>query len=73
MGLLGGGDKIVDIAEVDLAGDLGLAIDALAIAGVVVGVAADVFGVRLGILRSYNYPRNKSREKCCEGIPGGGY
>ena len=44
MGELGGGDEIVDFAEVDLADDLGLAIDALAIAGVVIGVAADYFG-----------------------------
>jgi hypothetical protein len=44
VGVLGGGDEIVDLAEVDLADDLGLAIDALAIAGVVIGVAADLFG-----------------------------
>lgn len=43
-GELGGGDEIVDFAEVDLADDLGFAIDALAIAGVVIGVAADYFG-----------------------------
>jgi len=42
--MFGGGDKIVNFAEVDLADDLGLAIDALAIAGVVIGVAADLFG-----------------------------
>ena len=42
--VLGGSDEIVDFAEVDLADDLGLAIDALAIAGVVIGVAADLFG-----------------------------
>jgi len=43
-GDLGGRDEIVDFAEVDLADDLGLAIDALAIAGVVIGMAADYFG-----------------------------
>jgi hypothetical protein len=44
VGELGGGDEVVDFAEVDLADDLGLAIDALAIAGVVIGMAADYFG-----------------------------
>ena len=44
VGEFGGGDEVVDFAEVDLADDLGLAIDALAIAGVVIGVAADYFG-----------------------------
>jgi len=42
LGSLGGGDEIVDFAEIDLTDDLGLAIDALAIAGVVIGVAADL-------------------------------
>jgi len=42
VGVLGGSDKIVDFAKVDLADDLGFAIDALAIAGVVIGVATDV-------------------------------
>ena len=41
---LGGGHEIVDFAEVDGTDDLGLAIDALAKAGVVIGVAADSFG-----------------------------
>ena len=44
LGALGGSDEIVDFAKVDLADDLGFAIDALAIAGVVIGVAADRFG-----------------------------
>src|SRR5664279_2548591 len=44
VGEFGGGDEIVDFAEVDLADDLGLAIDALAIASVVIGVAADYLG-----------------------------
>ena len=44
LGAFGGGHEIVDFAEVDLADDLGFAIDALAIAGVVIGVAADLFG-----------------------------
>lgn len=44
LGALGGSDEIVDFAEIDLADDLGLAIDALAIAGVVIGVAADLLG-----------------------------
>lgn len=39
-----GGDDVVDLAEVDLPDDLGFAVDALAIAGVVIGVAADEFG-----------------------------
>jgi len=43
-GALGGGDEVVDFAEVDLADDFGFAIDALAVAGVVIGVAADLFG-----------------------------
>jgi hypothetical protein len=44
LGLFGGSGEIVDFAEIDLADDLGLAVDALAIAGVVIGVAADQFG-----------------------------
>jgi hypothetical protein len=42
--VFGGSDKILDFAEIDLADDLGFAIHALAIAGVVIGVAADDFG-----------------------------
>lgn len=42
--LPGGGYEVFDLAEVDLADDLGLAVDALAIAGVVVGVAVDLLG-----------------------------
>jgi hypothetical protein len=42
--VLDGSDEVVDFAEVDLADDFGLAIDALAIAGVVIGMAADLFG-----------------------------
>jgi hypothetical protein len=64
LGALGSSHQVVDFAEIDLADDLGLAIDALAIAGVVIGVAADQFGVRLGILRSYHSFRNKSTRKC---------
>ena len=41
---LDSGDEIVEFAEIDLADDLGNAIDALGIAGVVVGVAANLFG-----------------------------
>ena len=44
LGLLGGSDEVVDFAEVDLADNFGFAIDALAIAGVVIGVAADHLG-----------------------------
>jgi len=44
MSLLGGGDQVLDLAEVDLADDLGLAVNALAIAGVVVGVTVDLLG-----------------------------
>jgi hypothetical protein len=44
MSLLGGGDEVLDLAEVDLADDLGLAVNTLAIAGVVVGVAVDQLG-----------------------------
>ena len=44
LGPLGGGDEVVDFAEVDLADDLGLAIDALAIAGVVISMAPDLLG-----------------------------
>ena len=43
MSPLGGDHEIVDFAEVDGADDLGLALDALAKAGVVIGVAADLF------------------------------
>ena len=35
------GDDVVGATEVDLADDFGLAVDALGLAGVVVGVAAD--------------------------------
>jgi hypothetical protein len=44
MGLLSGGHQVFDFAEVDLADDLGFAVDALAIAGVVIGVAANLLG-----------------------------
>ncbi len=44
MGLLGGSDHVVDFAEVDLTDDLGYAVDALAVAGVVIGMAADLLG-----------------------------
>ena len=44
MGPLGGRDEVVDFAEVDLADDFGLAVDALTIAGVVIGVTADNLG-----------------------------
>ena len=44
MGLLGGGYEVFDLAEIDLADDLGLAVHALTIAGVIVGVAVDLLG-----------------------------
>ena len=44
LGPLGGSDEVVDFAEVDLADDFGLAVDALTIAGVVIGVTADNLG-----------------------------
>ncbi len=44
MSLLCGGDEVLDLTEVDLADDLGLAVNALAIAGVVVGVTVDLLG-----------------------------
>jgi hypothetical protein len=44
LGPLGGSHQVVDLAEINLTDDLGLAIDALAIAGVVIGVAADLLG-----------------------------
>ena len=44
LGALGGSHEVVDFAEIDLADDLRLAVDALAITGVVIGVAADQFG-----------------------------
>ena len=46
VGVLDGSNQIVDFSEVDLPDDLGFAIDALAIAGVVIGVAADLFGCK---------------------------
>jgi len=47
-GLFDGGDQVLQRAEVDLADDLGLAVDALAGAGVVVGVAIDELGRETG-------------------------
>ena len=43
-GAHGGGDQVFDLAEIDGAGDFGLAVDALAVAGVVIGVAVDDLG-----------------------------
>ena len=43
-GGLGGGDEVFEFAQIDLADNLGLAADALAVAGVVIGVAVDGFG-----------------------------
>ena len=43
-GALGGRDQVLDLAEVDGADDLGFAVHALAVAGVVVGVAVDELG-----------------------------
>src|ERR1017187_1432344 len=39
-----GGYEVLDLAEIDLTDDLGLAVHALAVAGVVVGMAVDLFG-----------------------------
>ena len=44
LGLLGGGDEVLELAEIDLADDLGLAVNALAIAGVIVGVTVNLLG-----------------------------
>ncbi len=44
MRLLGGRDQILEFAEIDLADDFGLALDALTIAGVIIGVAVDLLG-----------------------------
>ena len=44
MSLLCGGDEVLDLAKIDLADNLGLAVNALAIASVVVGVAIDLLG-----------------------------
>jgi hypothetical protein len=44
MSLLGGGDEVLEFAEVDLADDLGFAVNALAIAGIVIGVTVDLLG-----------------------------
>ena len=44
MSLLRGGDEVLEIAEVNLADDLGLAVNALAIAGIVIGVTVDLLG-----------------------------
>jgi len=43
-GALGGGDHVLDPAEVDLADDLGFTADALAVASIVVGMAVDELG-----------------------------
>jgi len=44
MSLLCGCDEVLDLAEIDLADDLGLAVNTLAIAGVVIGVTVDLLG-----------------------------
>ena len=44
MGLLSSGHHVVDFAEVDVADDFGLAVNALAVAGIVIGVAVDLLG-----------------------------
>jgi hypothetical protein len=44
VGAFDSGDDVGELAEVDLANDFGLAVDALGVAGVVVGVAIDEFG-----------------------------
>ena len=41
---VGGGDEVLDLAEVYLTDDLGLAVNALAIAGVIVGVTVNLLG-----------------------------
>lgn len=43
VGLGGRGHQIVDLAEVDLAHNFGFTVDALAVAGVVIGFAVDDF------------------------------
>jgi hypothetical protein len=40
-GFLGSGDEVLQLAEVDGANDFGLAVHALCVAGVVVGMAVD--------------------------------
>jgi hypothetical protein len=40
--LFGSRDEILDFAEVNLADDLGLTVDALAKAGIVIGVTVDL-------------------------------
>ena len=44
MSLLCGGDEVLDLAKIDLADNLGLAVNALTIASVVVGVTIDLLG-----------------------------
>ena len=41
---LGGGDQVLDTAEIDGTDDFGFAVDALTVAGVVIGVAVDFLG-----------------------------
>src|SRR5205807_2903861 len=41
---LGGDDQVLDAAEIDGADDFGFAVDALTVAGVVIGVGVDEFG-----------------------------
>ena len=48
MDSLRGGDEVLKLAEVDLADDLGLAVNALAIAGIVIGVTVDLLGGEAG-------------------------
>ena len=62
MGLLGGCDQFVDLAEVDLADDFGFTIDALVEAGVVVGVAVDLLrgqAQHVQVMPYYKRPVNR--------------
>src|SRR6266566_5228928 len=71
---LGGGDQVLDTAEIDGTDDFGFAVDALTVAGVVIGVAVDFLGGEAWhVSRSYNKamptssPKSKRSTKCCSG------
>ena len=48
MGTLSGSDHGVDVAEIDSADNLGFAVDSLAVAGVVIGVAINELWSKAG-------------------------
>src|ERR1022692_1526605 len=65
-----GGYEVLDLAEIDLTDDLGLAVHALAVAGVVVGMAVDLFGGEawhIYVIPHLNKQINSEMFRGCEG------